>query len=69
MRANSCTDNWTLKHIRVPTIGDTIQIARLGVFFLCPKIVQMNKNEFFRFYLNIYVFLCIIMVKEELEND
>ncbi len=24
MRANSCTDNWTLKHIRVPTIGDTI---------------------------------------------
>lgn len=62
-------DNWTSPPVYVSTIGATVQIARLGVFFLCPKIVQMNKNEFFRFYLNIYVFLCIIMMKEELEND
>jgi hypothetical protein len=64
-----CPDNWYFKPLCVWAIGDTIQIARLGVFFLCQKIVQMNKNEFFRFHLNIYVFLCIIMVKEELEND
>ena len=55
------------RHLRALLIVKTR--TKKCVFFLCPKIVQMNKNGFFRFHLNIYVFLCIIMVKEELEND
>ena len=39
---NSCTDNWTLKYIRAPTIGDTKFKAHFKVCFFINYLSAKN---------------------------